>query len=169
MVIGVSPGVGKTTFARTLGEALQIQVHHLDKLYWKPGWIETPLEEFADAQKKIMEGEEWIIEGNYGNTFDLRIQYADTIIYLELPLYVCLYRVVKRWVTNIGKTRPDMGEGCEEKLDWEFIKFIYTTFYSRKKKMKERFRSFQETEANKNIIILNSKKQIQDFLDARRK
>lgn len=63
-----------------------------------------------------------------------------------------------------------MGEGCEEKLDWEFIKFIYTTFYTRKKKMKERFRSFQETEASKNIIILNSKKQIQDFLiDARGK
>lgn len=53
MVIGVSAGVGKTTFARELGEALQIKVHHLDKLYWKPGWVETPFEDFAAAQSKL--------------------------------------------------------------------------------------------------------------------
>jgi adenylate kinase family enzyme len=162
MVIGVSAGVGKSTFARRLGEALNIIVHHLDSHYWKPDWVEASPEEFVKAQEEIVENNKtWIIEGNYTGTFDIRINHADTIIYLELPLYVCLYRVVKRWLTNIGKTRPDMGEGCEEKLDWNFLKFIFTTYYPRKRKMRERFEVYR---TQKQLIVLKSKKEIDAYL-----
>lgn len=96
MVIGISPpGVGKSTFARRLGNILNLKVYHLDAYYWKPNWIEAPYEEFANAQKEIVKKSQWIIEGNYNKTFDIRAEHADTIIYLELPLRVCLYRVVK--------------------------------------------------------------------------
>jgi adenylate kinase family enzyme len=165
MVIGISPGVGKSTFARELGKILHMNVYHLDSIYWKPNWIEATLDEFSKAQKEIVTRERWIIEGNYSNTFDIRAEYADTIIYLELPLYLCLYRVIKRWITNIGKTRPDMGEGCKEKIDWDFIKFIYTTFYSRKRKMEQRFQHYKQNNANKLIIELRSKKEIKGFLN----
>lgn len=137
MVIGVSAGVGKSTFSRRLGEALNIDVYHLDTLYWKPGWVEASLEEFSEAQMNIVQRPNWIIEGNYSNTFDIRVENADTIIYLELPLHICLYRVIRRWITNIGKVRPDMAEGCKEKIDWEFIKFILTTYRPRKENMKK--------------------------------
>lgn len=163
MVIGISAGVGKSTFARKLSEALNIEVCHLDALYWKPGWVETPLEEFAAAQKKIVSNDQWIIEGNYSNTFEIRIEQADTIFYLELPLYVCLYRVIKRWFQNIGKTRPDMGKGCKEKIDWDFIKFICTTYYPRKRKMAERIQSFQELGKKKNVFILRNNQEIHSF------
>jgi adenylate kinase family enzyme len=160
MVIGVSSGVGKSTFARKLSAALNIEVYHLDALYWKPGWAEAPLEEFTAAQKKIVCNDQWIIEGNYSNTFEIRAEQADTIFYLELPLHVCLYRVIKRWFQNIGRTRPDMGEGCKEKIDWDFIKFICTTYYPRKRKMAERIQSFQELGNKKNVFILRSKQEI---------
>jgi len=165
MVLGVSAGVGKSTFARELGERLDIDVVHLDALHWKPNWVEAPRKEFESAQKEIVTRDQWIIEGNYSNTYDIRAGEADTIIYLELPLVVCLYRVTKRWLLHIGKTRPDMGEGCKEKLGYTFLKFICITYHSRKKKMKERLQSFLETGNDRNVIILKNKKAIKTYLD----
>lgn len=162
MVIGVAAGVGKSTFARKLGEALDISVCHLDRLYWKPGWVEASLDEFAFTQKEVVKQDQWIIDGNYSNTFDIRTEKADTIIYLELPLYVCLYRVLKRYITNLGRTRSDIGEGCKEKIDWEFITFILTTYGPRKVKMAKRFKSL---ELEKTIITLKNKKDINAFLE----
>ncbi|MBS4179017.1 topology modulation protein [Lederbergia citrea] len=164
MVVGVSSGVGKSTFAQKLGQAMDIKVYHLDTFYWTPGWVEASTEAFSAAQEAIVLEERWIIEGNYMGTIDIRTKYADTIIYLELPLYVCLYRVIKRWLTNIGRTRPDMGEGCKEKIDWAFIKFILTTYYRRKKSMPQRLQAFQKIGSKKTIISLKSKKEVGLFL-----
>jgi adenylate kinase family enzyme len=164
MVIGISAGVGKSTFARKLGEALHRDVYHLDVLYWKPGWVEATLEEFSKAQQDIVVRDQWIIEGNYSNTYAIRAKHADTIIYLELPLRVCLYRVLNRWLTNRGKTRPDMGIGCEEQMEWKFLKFIVTTYHSRKRKMNKRFQDLQAEGSHKKIIKLKSKREIDLFL-----
>lgn len=162
--MGVSAGVGKTTFANKLGEILQINVYHLDALYWNPGWVEASNMEFTTAQKKIVQQKEWIIEGNYTATYEIRAEHADTIIYLELPLLTCLYRVVKRWVKHRGTTRPDMGKDCPEKIDWAFIRFILTTYYPRKKAMIKRLREFQDGDKERNIFILRGNKDIQGFL-----
>lgn len=165
MVVGISAGVGKSTFAKKLGEVLNIKVYHLDALFWKPGWVEASLEEFAAPQRKIVKQDQWIIEGNYSSTYEIRAAHADTIIYLELPLRVCLYRVIKRWLTNIGRTRPDLGEGCKEKMEWKFIKFIYTTYHPRKKKMAERFRAFQAVGPEMKVITLKSKQEIHSYIE----
>lgn len=158
MVIGISPGVGKSTFAQKLGRSLGIEVYHLDSLFWKPGWVEASIDEFTAAQEDVLQKESWIIDGNYSNTFKLRTQHADTIIYLELPRYVCLYRVVKRWLKHYGKKRPDLG--CTEKLDWEFIKFIWTTYKPRVHKMHERL---TELSKEKQVIILKGQKEINSY------
>lgn len=167
MVMGISAGVGKSTFAQKLGEKLDIEVYHLDTLYWKPGWIEASLEEFSSKQEQILTSKDsWILEGNYSSTYDLRIQHADTIIYLELPIRVCLYRVIKRRIQNQGKTRPDMTAGCNEKLDYKFLKFILTTYHSRKEKMKKRFEFFQNMSPNNKVVQLKSKKEIEKYLES---
>lgn len=163
MVIGISAGVGKSTFARKLGESLQIEVYHLDAYYWKPGWVEASDEDFKNSQKEMVKQEQWIIDGNYGSSFDVRVEQADTLIYLQLSLFTCLYRVVKRWIMNYGRTRSDLGEECPEKLDWKFIKFIITTYNSRKMVMHKRFDTLQAS--NKNIIILKSKREIHSFIE----
>src|SRR5690625_4439060 len=165
MVMGVSAGVGKSTFAWKLGEILNIDVYHLDSFYWKPGWVEAPQEEFANSQQEIVEQDEWIIEGNYNRTYDIRAQHADTIIYLELPLLVCLYRVFKRWFSHIGKTRPDMGEDCKEKLDYQFLKYIFTTYRRRKKQMRDRFQQIKGKSSDIKIILLKNKSDIRSYLE----
>ena len=111
MVLGVSAGAGKSTLARQMGEALDIDVFHLDRFFWKPGWFEASEEEFAAKQQEVVQRAAWIIEGNYSGTYDLRAERADTIVYVELPLHICLYRVVSRWWHNRGQTRDDIGRG----------------------------------------------------------
>jgi adenylate kinase family enzyme len=104
MVIGVSAGVGKSTFARSLGEALHIDVHYLDTYYWKPNWVEASLEEFSNVQHEVVNQDQWIIEGNYSNTFEIRTEHADTIVYIELPLHVCLYRIMTSYEHQESQT-----------------------------------------------------------------
>ena len=161
MVIGVSAGAGKSTFARRLGKLAGIEVSHLDRYYWRPGWIEAPKEEFVAAQRELVERDQWIIEGNYTSTIDIRESHADTVIYLELPMRVCLYRVVKRRIQYHGKTREDLTPGCPEKIDWAFIKFIVTTYKGRKKKMVERLQRYASE--GKTVHYLKSAAQIEGF------
>lgn len=164
IVAGVSAGAGKSTFARKLGEKMDIQVHHLDTTYWKAGWVERDREEFLQIQRQLVQGDKWIIEGNYTSTMEIRLAEADTFIYLELPLRVCVYRVLKRWIVHYGKTRPDMAEGCPEKMDKEFLKFIITTYAARKRKMRERAIDFMESGTGRLSIVLQTQKQIDGFL-----
>jgi len=163
LVIGVSSGVGKSTFARRLGELTGIEVTHLDRLFWKPGWVESSVVEFSEAQQQVILNDTWIIEGNYTGTIDIRESHADTIIHLELPLGVCLYRVLKRRVQYHGKTRDDVGEGCEEKIDWAFLKFILTTYKPRKKKMLKRMQRFANE--GKTVHYLKTQRLIDGFLN----
>ncbi|MYL51382.1 topology modulation protein [Halobacillus litoralis] len=165
MVLGVSAGVGKSTFAKKLGEKLDIDVYHLDRFYWEPGWQEATLEDFSARQRAVVDKDQWIMEGNYRNTYEIRAEKADTIIYLELPLTTCFFRVLKRWWTHRGSTRPDLGEGCSERMEADFLKFIITTYRKRKKNMQERLLSFQEIGREKRVIQLRSKEDIQEFLD----
>jgi adenylate kinase family enzyme len=123
-VIGCA-GSGKSTFARRLGERLGVSVTHLDALYWRPGWAETPKDEWRETVARLVADERWLIDGNYGGTLDLRLETADTVIYLDLPRRVCLWRVVKRWAMYGRRSRPDMAEGCRERLDPRFLKWIW--------------------------------------------
>jgi adenylate kinase family enzyme len=130
IIIG-SGGAGKSTLARKLGEVIGIKVHHLDALYWKPGWKMTGKDEWEEIVLKIIKEETWIIDGNFGGTMDIRAQAADTVIFLDYSTTRCLYGIIKRRITYHGRTRPDMNEGCPEKLDWQFIKWVAE--YKRKK------------------------------------
>ncbi|ARI79049.1 P-loop NTPase family protein [Halobacillus mangrovi] len=165
MVMGVSAGAGKSTFARKLGEKLGINVYHLDRFYWEPGWKEASVEDFTRRQQEAMNQEEWILEGNYQSTYRIRADKADTIIYIDMPLSICLYRVFKRWLIHRGKSRPDLGEGCPDKLDFEFIKFIVTTYHARKKKMYKRLQDFQEIGGQKKVIALKGRKAVKTYLE----
>lgn len=124
MIIG-SSGSGKSTFSRELGAILKIPVHHLDVYYWRPEWQETPPEEWAEFNKNLVLKDEWIIDGHYGRTIEIRMQAADIIFFFDLSPWITTYRVIKRRIQYHKKTRPDLNEGCAESLDWQFIKYVW--------------------------------------------
>jgi adenylate kinase family enzyme len=130
MIIG-NGGAGKSTLARKLGVVLAKEVYHLDALFWKPGWEMTASDEWKAILTEIMAKDSWIMDGNYGSTIELRARAADTIIFLDYSTSRCLYGIFKRRVMYHKKSRPDMNKGCEEKLDWTFIKWV--AGYKRKK------------------------------------
>lgn len=93
------PGSGKTTLSLKLAESTHLPCYHLDDFFWKEGWI--PVEEniFVKKIKEIVDRDQWILEGNYSGYLDIRLQKADTVIYLEKPTITCLWRVLKRAIS----------------------------------------------------------------------
>lgn len=117
-------GSGKSTLARELAPRLRLPLIHMDQLGWQPGWVET---EKADLNARLTEaasGEEWLIEGNYGSTLAPRLERADTVIYLDFPIRLCLWRLIRRMATHRGQSRPDMPEGCPERFDASFFWYV---------------------------------------------
>ena len=124
LVLGC-PGAGKSTLARSLGEALSLPVVHLDKLWWKSGWVNRTEGEFDALLDAVLLGEEWVIDGNYLRTLPRRLERCDAVVLLDYPRRVCLLRALRRILSWRGRTRPDMAADCPERLDGEFVRWIW--------------------------------------------
>ncbi|WP_069649950.1 DNA topology modulation protein [Caloranaerobacter ferrireducens] len=161
LILG-SAGSGKSTLAKRLGEITGIDVLHLDTIHWKPGWIEAPREEFLSKLKAFLEKDSWIIDGNYRSTLDMRLELADTVIFIDMSRLFCIYRAIKRRFMYKGKSRPDITQGCDEKIDWEFLKWIWQ--YPIKNKP-EILAKLENCLTEKEIYILKGKKEIERFIE----
>lgn len=160
LIIG-SSGAGKSTFARHLGKATGLEVIHLDKLFWNPNWVETAKDEWKEKVEKALQGDSWIIDGNFGGTMEIRLPACDTVIFLDMPRTLCVYRILKRVAFYRRGSRPDMAQGCDEKFDWEFIKWVWNYPARSKPKVEALLKRFQDT---KTVIRLKSKKDVARFL-----
>jgi len=159
LVLG-SGGAGKTTFAQRLGEIIGLRVVHLDGLFWKPGWVRTPDDEWADILRVETAKPEWIIDGNYGSSRQLRIDAADTVILLDLPRRICMWRIIKRTAMYYGRSRPDMAEGCVERFNMEFLIWVWTY----KNRSLKRVMADLSKARGKRIVILRNTREIENFL-----
>lgn len=124
MVIGPS-GAGKSTFAAALAARTRLPLIHLDQQYWQPGWVETPEEEWRAKIAALAARESWIMEGGYSASFDLRMPRADTIFLITRPRWLYMLRVLLRTLKHYGRVRPDLGEGCPERFDLDFLKWVW--------------------------------------------
>ena len=159
IIIGCG-GAGKSTLAQKLGQKTGLPVVHLDKLFWKPGWVEMPREEFDARIRAEMEKERWIMDGNFNRTLPERLARCDTVIYLDFSRMACLLGVLKRVITTYGKVRPDMGEGCPERIDFDFLKWVWNF---NKNKRETYYRLLNET-THAEIIILKNRRSVKRFL-----
>lgn len=159
LIIGCG-GAGKSTLARQLGEKLELPVVHLDKLFWKPGWVEESSEEFDRKLAIELEKTRWIMDGNFNRTMPQRLSKCDTIIYLDFSRWACLWGVAKRIITTYGTVRPDMGEGCPERLDLNFLRWVWN--YNRDKRQRNYCLLNEATHAEK--IVLKNHRMVNQFL-----
>jgi adenylate kinase family enzyme len=162
LVLGPS-GSGKSTISKRIGRVLGIPVVHLDMHYWRPNWLETPKDEWPDKVKKLIASQAWVMDGNYTSTLKMRAEAADTLIFLDMSRRLSYFRVVLRYLRNRGKTRPDVTAECPEKIDIDFVRWIWNYPRTRKPVI---LRFLEKLRVSKNVYILHNQREIEDFLIA---
>jgi adenylate kinase family enzyme len=159
-IVGCSGG-GKSTLARALGARLGLPVVHLDTLFWKPGWIESNLDEFRPKVEAAANEPRWIIEGNFTSASALRFARADTIVWIELSVWLCLWRALARMLLSFGRTRADLSPGCPEKFDLAFYRYILDWNRLTRPKMAK---ALADLAPNARLIRLTSDRRKAEFL-----
>ncbi len=154
IVIGC-PGSGKSTFARELHRRTGLPLYHLDMMYWNPDRTTVPKEEFRHRLSEVLMLGEWIIDGNYGSTMEMRLTVCDTVVFLDFPADVCLDGIRQRK----GKPRSDMP-WVETGDDAEFLEFIKNYSTDSRPKVLELLEKYRDRE----IRIFRSRDAADAFL-----
>lgn len=162
LVMG-SSGSGKSTFARWLSDITGIPFISLDALYWRSGWVTSDNAEFGQRVAEVARQPQWVIDGNctrYG-AGELRREVSDTVIWFDLPRRTCMFGIMKRIASSYGRVRPEMAEGCPEKIDFEFFHYVWTYRRQQRPKLLE---YFQGLRADQSLVCFTDRMQADDYL-----
>ncbi len=159
IIILGSSGSGKTTFAKKLQKKTGLPLFHLDAIWWKADRTHISREEFDQKLASILAGEEWIIDGDYSRTYEVRFAAADTVIFFDLPEEECLSGIRAR----VGRERGDMP-WIDETLDPALVEQVRRY---RTEKRPEVYRLIEKY-TGKKICIFRSRKDADAFLADRR-
>ncbi|HEV2708551.1 MAG TPA: DNA topology modulation protein [Pyrinomonadaceae bacterium] len=162
IVIG-SSGAGKSTLAQRLGARLGLEVLHLDALHWKAGWVEPPKDVWTRRVEELLRRDSWIIDGNYSGTMQRRLEACDTVVFLDLPRLVCVWRIVKRTLVYFNRNRPDMAEGCYERFDLKFLRWVWDYPKRTRPKVVELLKN---AAPDKRVVWLKSSAEVESFIDS---
>ena len=167
-VIGTS-GSGKSTFSKILAKKMNVPYVEMDALHWKANWKESSDEELFNKLKNALSSEKWILDGNYSKTEHIKWKQIQIVIFLDLPFYLVLYRIIKRSLVR-GLKRQELwaGTGNKESIlkvlfsKDSMIFFTIKNFYKNRKRYSKLSNNFQNSQIK--FISLKSRKDINDFL-----
>ncbi len=161
MVVVGAAGAGKTRLALALGQLRRLPVIHGDKIFWRPGWTDPDTDVFRADVSRFTNAEAWIYDGNLGRVADIVLPRAQVVIWIEQPLYLAALRAYGRTLKYLGRTRPDMGDGCPERLSlslWGYVRGFNNS-------MRPRIESWiQEFAPQVPVLVLRGDQQIAAFL-----
>jgi adenylate kinase family enzyme len=162
MIIGGS-GTGKSTLAREIGTRLDLPLVHLDRHYWSPGWVAPEPVEWRRRVAELAARDAWVMDGNYSSTFDLRVPRAHALVWLDLPRWVYFPRAVKRLVANYGRERGDIGPGCPERFDADFL-FNWVWNYPSRTRPRT-LQLVQDLATTKRVVVLRRRREVEAFVE----
>ena len=160
-VIGYS-GAGKSTLARTLSEKFDLPLLYLDRVQFTPGWVERERTEALALVDDFLEHDSWVIDGTYPSfRMERRMTQADLILFLDFDRFTCLKQAFGRYLSCRGSVRQSAADGCEEKFDWGFFRWLL--WEGRTKKRAAMFRHIVDTWPEK-AVVLKKRRQVDAFL-----
>lgn len=160
-VVGCS-GSGKSTLSQTQCRLLNLTYISMDRdVFWLPGWKLRPRSEAIELIKGFVAGERWIIDGNSPGTLPTRLARADLVIWMRPKRFVSIYGVLSRWLKHRGTVRPEMAEGCPEKIDWDFLKYVWNFEAKEVPQFQEQFEQARDDLA---VIVVTSRRQSAELL-----
>jgi len=164
LVIGCG-GAGKSTFSKELSGKLGIEIIHLDRHFWLPGWQMLEKDEWEKLTDEFINQDEWIMDGNYSGTLDKRIERADTVIYFDFPRWRCLFNAFMRMLKGklFRKKRSDITSGCEERFDLEFYKWIWNYNSNNRD---ENLKRLDSISGEKKVFVIRNYREKKEFLDS---
>ena len=152
-------GSGKSRLARVLGARLDITPVHLDALYYDKDWKPLDQETFASLQRELVTAPRWIIDGNYASTLPIRLEAADTVIFLDLPGWACLWGIAARRLRHAGGQHQAIG--VYDRITWGFIRYILDY----RKNMAPRVRALITSHArDAQVTVLRSRAAVRRYL-----
>ena len=160
LIIGAS-GAGKSTLAVRLGKILGLPVIHLDAEHWMPNWVAPPQEEWRPKVEKLCRLDSWIMDGNFSGSLDIRIPASDTVIFMDYPRPVYIWRVLKRVWKLRNQTRPDMAPGCPERFDREFMVWLWHFARNTRPSILDKIRANGK---GKKVVILHNQSDTDRYL-----
>jgi adenylate kinase family enzyme len=160
-IIG-SPGSGKSTLALKIHKILNIPLFHIDKYFWRSGWQRPDRQEFEKIHNQLCDAPSWIIEGMAIRHFEYRLQKADIIIFLDIPWYICFYRIFKRVFLNYGKVLFSSAPGCPEGFpNLEFLHYTYNFNRNQKQEIRKLLALYDK---DKQIFIIKNQSQLNQLI-----
>jgi adenylate kinase family enzyme len=161
LVMG-SSGSGKSTFARRLSAITGLPMVSLDALFWKSGWIPSDDNEFDQRVMAAAHQPRWIMDGDFtSHAGELRRSLADAVIWFDLPTRTCMTGIISRIFTSYGRVRPEMAPGCPEKIDLEFVHYVWTYRRVKRPKMLRYFAGLRPEQA---LICFTDRAQADQYL-----
>lgn len=159
------PGAGKSTFARELSKKTKIPLHHLDYHYHQKGVdYEDDKKAWLDKLKDLTSGDTWIIEGNYGSTYEQRIPKSDTLIFMDMPSWLSTWSVLKRRFQYRNKKRDEMPDEWKEKLDPIFLKYVVLFRIKSRKDVVNGIEKYRHNDLN--VLHFKTRKAAYRWLDS---
>ncbi len=158
-----SEGCGKSTLALQLGHLLDIEVLHLSLVFWKPNWILTPQSEADKILADWLLKDSWIVEGEDSGTLDIRLAAADTIIFMDFHPIISFWRMLKRQLKYLGRSRPEMpSDGYPESLRLRKFKGVWTYPFLVRPLILQKIRLYSD---GKKVLILRKQAEVRNLLE----
>jgi adenylate kinase family enzyme len=165
VVIVGSSGAGKSTLAARLGVVTGLPVIHLDREFWRPGWVRPSDAEWHARVDVLLAGEAWILDGNFASTMERRFAAADTIVVVDPPTLVCLWRALLRSIVGRSRRRADLADGCSERIDLAFLRWIWRFRRHSRPKI---LRLIGALEGGQRVVVLRSDADVRRFVESAR-
>lgn len=163
LVIGCS-GSGKSTLSQAIAAVQGLPYVCMDRdVFWMAGWTLRARGEALERVESFVAEPRWIMDGTSPGTLPLRLSRADLVIWMRPPRYASLYGVFWRWLRYRGRTRPEMADGCPERLTGEFLSYVWHFERSVSPEIEQKLADYGP---NVPVFVVRNRPQANDFIEA---